>query len=94
MEIITQKPWGMVYPRSRVQVAPPGGCYETKDGDWFYLAPGQVSVNLPKIFAMIGRPELMDDERYNTKEARSQNGAELYKLMADVFKTKTMEWKS
>ena len=93
MEIITQKPWGMVYPRARKQVAPPGGCYETKDGDWFYLATGQVSVNLPKIFKMIDRPDLLDDERYATQDARRENGLELYKLFADIYKTKTMdEW--
>ena len=93
MEIITQKPWGMVYPRTRKQVAPPGGCYETKDGDWFYLATGQVSVNLPKIFKMIDRPDLIDDERYATQDARRENGLELYKLFADIYKTKTMdEW--
>jgi len=48
MEIIAQKPWGREFPRSRMQVEPPGGCYETKDGDWFYLATGQVSVLCPK----------------------------------------------
>lgn len=93
MEIIAQKPWGREFPRSRMQIEPPGGCYETKDKDWFYLATGQVSVNLPKIFDMIDRHDLVDDERYNTKEARSKNGVELYRLLADVFKTKTMaEW--
>ncbi|MBE6643491.1 MAG: CoA transferase [Ruminococcaceae bacterium] len=93
MEIIAQKPWGREFPRSRMQVEPPGGCYETKDGDWFYLATGQVSVALPKIFNMIGRPDLVDDERYNTREARVKNGVELYKFFAEVYKTKTMaEW--
>ena len=93
MEIITQKPWGREFPRARYQVEPPGGCYVTKDNDWFYLATGQVSVNLPKIFNMIGRPDLADDERYNTKEARAKNGIELYEYLAATFKSKTMaEW--
>ena len=93
MEIIAQKPWGREFPRSRMQIEPPGGCYETKDGDWFYLATGQVSVNLPKIFNMIGRPDLIDDARYNTGEARRENGVELYKFFAETYKTKTIaEW--
>ena len=93
MEIIAQKPWGREFPRSRMQIEPPGGCYETKDGDWFYLATGQVSVNLPKIFNMIGRPDLIDDERYNSREARRENGRELYEFFAETYKTKTMdEW--
>jgi len=42
---------------------------------------------------MIGRPDLVDDERYNTREARVKNGVELYKFFAEVYKTKTMaEW--
>lgn len=93
MEIIAQKPWGLEYPRSRVQSLPPGGCYETKDGDWFYLATGQVSVALPKIFNMIGRPELVGDEKFITIEARRKNGRELYEIFAEAYKTKTMaEW--
>ncbi len=93
MEIISQKPWGREFPRARYQIEPPGGSYVTADGDWFYLATGQVSVNLPKIFNMIGRPDLVDDERYNTKEARAKNGIELYEFFAATFKTKTMaEW--
>jgi len=93
MEIIAQKPWGREFPRSRVQIEPPGGCYITKDGDWFYIATGQVSVSLPKIFNMIGRPDLIDDERYNSREARSKNGRQLYEFFAETYKTKTMaEW--
>lgn len=93
MEIISQKPWGREFPRSRMQIEPPGGCYVTKDNDWFYLATGQVSVTLPKLFNMIGRPDLVDDERYNTRDARTKNGQELYYLLVDVFKTKTIdEW--
>ncbi len=93
MEIVTQKPWGIEYPRSRAQVPPPASCYMTKDGDWINIATGQASVALPKVFDIIGRPDLINDERYNTKEARVKNGRELYEFLAEEFKKKNVdEW--
>ncbi len=93
MEIITQRPWGRDYPMSREQIGPPGGCYLCKDGEWLFLANGQLSVSLPKMFTMIGRPDLIGDERYLTREARAANSKELYQLFVEAYKTKTCdEW--
>ena len=93
MEIATQKPWGMEYPRARNWSVQPSGCWETKDGEWFYAATGDVPTNLPKIFKMIGRPDLVGDERYATLKARAESNGEFYKLLRDAFKTKTLdEW--
>ncbi|MBR5323083.1 MAG: CoA transferase [Clostridia bacterium] len=93
MEIATQKPWGMEYPRARHWSAQPSGCWETQDGEWFYAATGDVSIYLPKIFEMIGRPDLIGDERYSTLKARASSNGEFYKLLRDAFKTKTLdEW--
>ncbi len=93
MEIITQRPWGRDYPMSREQVGPPGGCYLCKDGEWLFLANGQLSVSLPKMFTMIGRPDLIGDERYLTRESRAANSKELYQLFVEAYKTKTCdEW--
>ncbi len=93
MEIATQKPWGMEYPRARNWSAQPSGCWETKDGEWFYAATGDVPTNLPKIFKMIGRPDLVGDERYATLKARAESNGEFYRLLRDAFKTKTLdEW--
>ena len=93
MEIATQKPWGMEYPRARHWSVQPSGCWETQDGEWFYAATGDVSVYLPKIFEMIGRPDLIGDERYSTLKARASSNGEFYKLLHDAFKTKTLdEW--
>ncbi len=93
MEIATQKPWGMEYPRARNWSAQPSGCWETKDGEWFYAATGDVNTTLPKIFQLIGRADLVGDERYATIEARTENREEFYNLLRDSFKTKTLdEW--
>ena len=93
MQIITQEPWGRKYPMTREQVGPPGGCYRCADGEWLFLANGQLSVSLPKMFTMIGRPDLIGDERFTTREARSQNAEFLYKLFVDAYKTKPCsEW--
>ena len=93
MEIATQKPWGTEYPRARHWSAQPSGCWETKDGEWFYAATGDVTITLPKIFKVIGRADLVGDERYATIEARTENREEFYNLLRDAFKTKTLaEW--
>lgn len=93
MEIATQKPWGMEYPRARNWSAQPSGCWETKDSEWFYAATGDVNITLPKIFKVIGRADLVGDERYATIEARTENREEFYNLLRDAFKTKTLdEW--
>lgn len=93
MEIATQKPWGMEYPRARHWSAQPSGCWETKDSEWFYAATGDVNITLPKIFKVIGREDLVGDERYATIEARTENRDEFYNLLRDAFKTKTLaEW--
>ena len=93
MEIVTQRPWGRDYPLSREQVGPPGGCFRCKDDEWVFVANGQLSVSLPKMFTIIGRPDLIGDERYTTREARAAHWKELYDLFVEAYKTKDCaEW--
>ncbi|MBE6643494.1 MAG: CoA transferase [Ruminococcaceae bacterium] len=95
MEIVTQRPWGRDYPMSREQVGPPGGCFRCKDDEWVFVANGQLSVSLPKMFTMIGRPDLIGDERYTTRESRAAHWKELYDLFVEAYKTKNCaEWVS
>lgn len=82
MEIITQKPWGRTYPKTRREVGPPGGCYRTSDDEWVFIANGQLSVALPKMFNMIGRPDLVGDPRFADRDSRAEHSDELY----DIFK--------
>ena len=93
MEIVTQKPWGKQYPMTRLQVGPPGGCYCCSDDEWLYIANGQLSVSLPKMFKMIGRTDLIGDPRFSDREARAANAEELYNIFANAYRSKTCaEW--
>lgn len=93
MEIVTQKPWGKEYPMTRLQVGPPGGCYCCSDGEWLYIANGQLSVALPKMFKMIGREDLIGDPRFSDREARAKNAEELYNIFKVAYASKTCaEW--
>jgi len=93
MEIVTQKPWGKKYPMTRLQVGPPGGCYRCSDDEWLYIANGQLSVSLPKMFKMIGREDLVGDPRFADRESRAQNAEELYNIFANAYASKPCaEW--
>lgn len=93
MQIITQRPWGRDYPKTRLEVGPPGGCYQGSDGEWLYIANGQISVSLPKMFRMIGREDLVGDERFVERDARAANAAELYYIFKDAYASKPVgEW--
>jgi crotonobetainyl-CoA:carnitine CoA-transferase CaiB-like acyl-CoA transferase len=47
----------------------------------------------PLVCRAIDRPELIDDDRYNTAAKRSQRSAELVKLLDGIFATRTVpQW--
>lgn len=93
MEIIAQKPWGTKYPRTRRTVGPPGGCYRTADDEWVFIANGQLSVALPKMFKMIGRPELIDEKGFMDPKYRREHRDELYDIFVEAYASKPIdEW--
>ena len=93
MQIITQRPWGKVYPRTRQEVGAPGGCYCCADGEWLFIANGQLSVALPKMFRMIGREDLVTDPRFADRDARAENAEVFYQIFKDAYATKPLaEW--
>ena len=88
MEIITQRPWGRDYPKTRVEVGPPGGCYKCADGEWLFIANGQFSVAAPKMLQMIGRPDLVGDPRFFDREQRTANADTLYYIFKEAYASK------
>ncbi len=93
MQITNQRPFGRVFPRSRADHAQLGGYYKCKDGEYIFIAAGLVARLLGQIAGAIGRPDLLDDPRYNTPEARLANRDEFYKLLSAEFMKKTSdEW--
>jgi crotonobetainyl-CoA:carnitine CoA-transferase CaiB-like acyl-CoA transferase len=66
--------------------------FKAKDGK--FVGVDAVVERLWRSFCQaIGHPELVDDPRYNSRVKRYQNRAELYRLVEEVFLTKTRdEW--
>ncbi len=85
MEIISQQPWGRAFPTTRVDHGIPGGYYRCADDEWVYIAVGYSQALIPSLCAAIGRPELAEDPRYATAEARTANKAEYYGIFKEAF---------
>jgi crotonobetainyl-CoA:carnitine CoA-transferase CaiB-like acyl-CoA transferase len=56
--------------------AAPSGVYPTGDGEWLAIG-GNSQTIFRRLAALIGAPELADDPRYATNQARVANAAEL-----------------
>ena len=89
MQIYTQPPWGSkLFPPRRIDAGVPGGLYRCEDDEWIFIAVGYAPVYLPVMYKMIGRPELVDDERFKTQEGRNKYKQEIYTIFRDAFLTK------
>jgi len=60
----------------------PSGVFRSADGRWVTFAAATQSI-FERFCAVIGRPELAQDERYATNPARMAHAAELNALVAD-----------
>jgi crotonobetainyl-CoA:carnitine CoA-transferase CaiB-like acyl-CoA transferase len=67
--------------------------YKAKDDKWFILAHLQPDRYWPNVCRALGMPELENDPRFNSIEARGENAEELIAIMDKQFLTKTRgEW--
>ena len=95
MQIITQKPYGIRYPRSRAEGGAPGGSFECADGEWIFIAMGGDPGVQEKVRKMIGDPDPWEDSRFATPALRGQNRREWYEFFRQTFLKKTSaEWKA
>lgn len=93
MQIITQRPFGNKYPKSRPEYGGNSGAFCCADGDWIFIAAGTGADVVPKACQMIGRPELMEDPRFSTILERRKNYKEWYEIFRDAISQKTCaEW--
>jgi crotonobetainyl-CoA:carnitine CoA-transferase CaiB-like acyl-CoA transferase len=65
--------------------------YRAKDDKWFILAHLQPDRYWPNVCRALGMPELENDPRFNSIEARGENAKELIAIMDKKFATKTRE---
>lgn len=75
-------------------VNPLSNFFKTKEGSWFVIVPRQGEKDWPALCRAIGKPELIDDERFNGNRARRNNAAELVDMLDAEFAAHDMnEWK-
>ncbi len=92
MAIVSQKPFGNIYPRVRAQHGATSGSYQCADGEWIFLASGESAKVEPKLFEMIGRVDLLNDVRFQGAERRNHVD-ELYTEISEAFIQKpAAEW--
>ena len=78
---------------TRHPVFTPFQAFETKDGYIVIAMVGGARNQWPLFCAVIGRLDLMDDERYETGASRTEHYHELEPILSEVIKTKTTdEW--
>ena len=93
MQIATQGGDGAAFPRTRQQHGVAYGDYKCKDGRYVYIAAGYAEKLIAKVFSIIGREELINDPKFNTADARTQNADEIYDIIKSAMLQRTSdEW--
>ena len=93
MQIATQDDNGTVFPRTRQMHGVAYGDYECSDGKYVYIASGYAEKLIAKVFSIIGREDLINDPRFNTADARTENADELYDIIREAMLRRTsQEW--
>ncbi|MDO6485946.1 CaiB/BaiF CoA transferase family protein [Shimia thalassica] len=72
------------------EVAAPRNLYPTKDGKHIAMSASMQSM-WEKLALAIGQPELIEDPKYKTSQARIQNSAELDQIIGDVMERRTLD---
>jgi len=82
---------GVVMPRSgnHASITAPRNIYATSDGGWVALAASTEGM-VQKLFAAIGRPELYDDPRFRTNDARLAHVDAIDEIVQAFIATRTV----
>jgi formyl-CoA transferase len=92
---ITQARTGKAAPRRPPANNPPGGIYPCKPGgpnDYVYLLTSRANPeHWPRLLKLIGREDLIGDERYATPDARVQHEAEVNAIVTGWTKERTKQ---
>lgn len=73
---------------NRLRNSAPLDNWETQDGEYVSLIAAGDGL-FPKLAGLIGREDLLDDERFSTLRARAENSDEINQIVADWCATKT-----
>lgn len=91
MAIMTQKPFGRIYPSSRVDLGAPSGTYECSDGEWVYFTSANAAVTMPKFCQLIGKPEFINNPIMQA-DKRWANRHEIYRTFKEAFLQKPSDY--
>ncbi len=92
MTTVTQEKYrGMPYPRTRWQCMANYAPFRTADNEWIQLSVADWEKNYRKLFALLERPDLAEDPRFQTLAAMRKNTRSLMEEMDPLFKGKTAE---
>ncbi len=69
----------------------PRNAYQTKEGKWVALSAGAAPSIAANVFKAIGRPELINDERFSDNTARVKNVKELDEIIGGWIKERGLE---
>jgi crotonobetainyl-CoA:carnitine CoA-transferase CaiB-like acyl-CoA transferase len=84
--------YGNPYPKSRLTVVcPTNNVFKTRDDKWVALCAPQYDRDYNKIMRLIGRPDLVDDERYCNCDRMNARGfnSEVVTVMDQAIRTFT-----
>jgi crotonobetainyl-CoA:carnitine CoA-transferase CaiB-like acyl-CoA transferase len=80
------------YPRDNCPT-PMYNSYATADGHWFFLVGVQAARQLPKVLAAIGRPGLLDDERFGSPRSLARHRREVIAILDEAFAARPLaDW--
>ena len=92
MEIISQAPWGRIYPTTRIAYGVPGGYYRCADGEYIFISINYAEKKLlPLLYQMIGREDLLDDPRFCDGPTGRKYPQEYYEIFCKAFLQESSE---
>ena len=65
--------------------------YQSADGKWFFVVGVEGDRHWPPLARVVGKPELIDDPRFDSMRNRAINFEELRQILDTAFATRTME---
>jgi crotonobetainyl-CoA:carnitine CoA-transferase CaiB-like acyl-CoA transferase len=87
-------PGGIPYIPRESMANPISNLYRTADGRWIYLAMLQADRHWPELCEALGRPELIEDERFASAALRAQNLAACMGEIEAAFASRPLaEWR-
>ena len=84
MAIISQKPYGRVFPEDRPGWGAPSGDYQCADGEWVYLS-GYSPAIYAAVYKLLDREYLAQDPRFADTAGRWKNRTAYYEIIRDAF---------